>query len=314
MKFNPKAKLDRSRVQRRGGSGGSGGFRLPGGGSGGGGIPIPGGGGVIGIILVIVLLVVVSQCGGGLPLPGGDGSSTESADGTSLENCNEDAAQGDVSQPCRVLYSVNSIAEFWTDALPAQAGREYEEAQTHDFTGGISTRCGQASSAMGPFYCPADQTVYLDLAFFEDMLEGQLGATGGDFAEAYVIAHEYGHHIQNLTGVLTGAQSQQTGPKSPGVRVELQADCYAGVWAHHATTVADDGGEPFITELTGEDIAEAINAAQTVGDDYIQQRTQGRVNPEQWTHGSAEQRTEWFQTGLDSGQMSSCDTFTTDDL
>ncbi|MGH3508380.1 MAG: neutral zinc metallopeptidase, partial [Nocardioidaceae bacterium] len=145
-------------------------------------------------------------------------------------------------------------------------------------------------------------------------LEGQLGASGGDFAEAYVIAHEYGHHIQNLTGVLARAQSQQTGPKSPGVRVELQADCYAGVWAHHATTVADDGGQPFITELTDEDIAEAINAAQAVGDDYIQQRTQGRVNPEQWTHGSAEQRMRWFQAGLDSGQMSSCDTFATDDL
>jgi hypothetical protein len=313
MKFNPKAKLDRSRM-RRGGSSSGGGFRLPtGGGGGGGGLPIPGGGGIVGIIIVIVLLVVASQCGGGGLLPGGDGGSEDTSNQPS-EDCNQQAAEGNVSQRCAIEYSVNSLAEFWTDALPDQAGTEYQEAETVDFSGGVSTQCGQASSAMGPFYCPVDKTVYLDLTFFDDMLEGQLGATGGDFAEAYVIAHEYGHHIQNLTGVLAKAQSQQTGPKSPGVRVELQADCYAGVWTHHATTVEDDSGEVFITELTDEDIAEAINAAQAVGDDYIQQRTQGRVNPEQWTHGSAEQRMRWFQTGYESGQMDTCDTFSTDDL
>jgi predicted metalloprotease len=311
MKFNPKARLDRSRMRRRSGSAGGGGFRMPGGGGGGGGLPIPAGGGIVGIILVVVLLVVASQCGSGL-LPGG--GSGDTATEQTLEDCNRQAAEGNVSQRCKIEYSVNSLAEFWTDELPAQAGITYDEASTIDFSGGVNTQCGQASSAMGPFYCPPDQTVYLDLTFFDDMLEGRLGATGGDFAEAYVVAHEYGHHVQNLTGVLARAQSRETGPTSPGVRVELQADCYAGVWANHATTVADDEGEVFITELTDEDIAEAIDAAQAVGDDYIQQRTQGRVNPEQWTHGSAEQRMRWFQRGLESGQMSACDTFATDSL
>jgi predicted metalloprotease len=309
MKFNPKATLDRSRMRRRTGGASRGGLPMPGGG-GGGGLPIPAGGGIVGIVIVIVLLVVASQFGNGL-LPGG---STESSTDQVLEDCNRQAAEGTLSQRCKVEYSVNSLAEFWSDALPAQAGITYDEATTVDFTGGVETQCGQASSAMGPFYCPPDQTVYLDLTFFEDMLQGRLGATGGDFAEAYVVAHEYGHHVQNLTGVLARAQSRETGPTSPGVRVELQADCYAGVWANHATTVEDDEGEVFITALTDEDIAEAIDAARAVGDDYIQQRTQGRVNPEQWTHGSAEQRMKWFQRGLESGQMSTCDTFATDNL
>ena len=210
---------------------------------------------------------------------------------------------------------MNSISEFWSDALPAQAGIEYQEAVTNDFTGGVSTGCGQASSAMGPFYCPPDMAVYLDLTFFDDMLEGQLGASGGDFAEAYVIAHEYGHHVQNLTGVLERAQSRETGPTSPGVRVELQADCYAGVWANHATTVEDDAGEVFITELTEDDIAGARDAAAAVGDDRIQQRSQGRVDPERWTHGSAESRMRVVpERGFQTGQMSACDTFATNDL
>ena len=316
MKFNPKARLDRSRMKRRSGGGGGGSpFPMPSGGGGGGGLPIPGGGGIIGIIVVIVIMVVATQCSGVSNIPGLPGGSSDAgSDEASAEECNQQAEEGNLSQRCKIEYSVNSLAEFWTDTLPEQAGIEYVEATTVDFSGGVNTQCGQASSQMGPFYCPPDQTVYLDLTFFDDLLEGQLGAQGGDFAEAYVIAHEYGHHIQNLTGVLDRAQSQQTGPQSPGVRVELQADCYAGVWAHHATMVEDDQGEVFITELTDEDIEAAIDAAKTVGDDYIQQQTQGRVNPELWTHGSSEQRIAWFRTGLESGQLSSCDTFSTDNL
>jgi hypothetical protein len=155
----------------------------------------------------------------------------------------------------------------------------------------------------------AELAKHLDLTFFADMLEGQLGAKGGDFAEAYVIAHEYGHHVQDLLGTLARAQSRQTGPDSPGVKVELQADCYAGVWANHATTTEDADGEVFISELTQDDIAEAIDAAHAVGDDYIQQRTQGRVTPEQWTHGSSESRMQWFQTGFEAGSLDACNTF-----
>ena len=141
------------------------------------------------------------------------------------------------------------------------------------------------------------------------MLEGQLGAQGGDFAEAYVLAHEYGHHIQDILGTLGKNQSRETGPKSPGVRIELQADCYAGVWAHHATRSRTRTARPTSPRSPHEDITEAIDAAKAVGDDRIQQQTSGRVNAEQWTHGSAAAASKWFNVGYDSGDMRDCDTF-----
>jgi uncharacterized protein len=316
MKFNPKAKLDRSQVQdrrgqRRRGGGLSG---LPGGlggGSGGGGLPIPGGGtSIIGIVIVVVILIVASQCGGMDLLGGGDSGGDQQS---TIEQC-ESGADANESQDCAILASVNSIQAFWEDALPDQAGMAYSEADYVTFDGGTDSECGQASSAMGPFYCPNDTTVYLDLTFFQDMLVGQLGGKGGDFAEAYVLAHEYGHHIQDLEGTLQKYQSRETGPESPSVRIELQADCYAGVWAHAATTVEDEDGEVFILEITDEDISEAIDAATAVGDDRIQQQTSGRVNPEQWTHGSAAERVAWFKRGMASGDMDDCNTFASDAL
>lgn len=166
---------------------------------------------------------------------------------------------------------------------------------------------------MGPFYCPDDGGVYLDLGFFE-VLESRLGATGGDFAEAYVIAHEFGHHVQSLTGISAQVEDRE-GRGSDGVRLELQADCFAGAWAHHATrTAGGTGDEPIITSISDEDIAKAIDAAESVGDDYIQTRTPGNVTPETWTHGSSEQRARWFRRGLDTGEPDGCDTFATDDL
>jgi predicted metalloprotease len=315
MKFNPKARLDRSqnqdrRGQRRGGGGISG---LPGlgGSGGGGGLPIPGGGtGIVGIIIFIVILVVASQCGGMNVLGGGDGGSG-SQDST-IDKCQTGADTK--AQDCQILASVNSIQAFWTDELPDQAGKQYTEAPYVTFDGSTDSGCGQASAGMGPFYCPNDKIVYLDLTFFDDMLEHQLGATGGDFAEAYVLAHEYGHHIQDLLGTLAANQSRETGPTSPSVRIELQADCYAGVWAHGATTAEDESGNAYILDITDEDISEAINAAKAVGDDRIQQQTSGRVNPEQWTHGSATERVQWFKTGMASGDMSDCDTFASNAL
>ena len=306
MRFNPRARIDRRQVQDRRGSRSGGGFPMS---RGGGALPIPAGGGIGGILLVIILLVVMSRCGG-VGLPGGSSSDASSQE---LSRC-ETGADATRDRACRINLFANVIQGFWEDALPQQAGMEYQPAQTVLFTGSTTSGCGQASSAMGPFYCPPDQLVYLDTSFFSDMLQNELGAQGGDFAEGYVVAHEYGHHLQNLLGTMARAQSRETGPRSPSVRLELQADCYAGVWAHNATTVEDENGEVFITELTDEDISRAIDAATAVGDDRIQQRTSGRVDEEQWTHGSARERVRWFTTGLEEGRIDACDTFAPDAL
>ena len=307
MKINPKARIDRGRVRIR--RGGGGGFPMPTSrGGGGGGLPIPTGGGITGIVLVVVLLVVLAMCNGGVPgLNGGDDS------GQDVANC-ERGADTQNNDDCRYALFVTAIERFWEDDLPKQASVDYSPAQLQIFTGSTSSGCGQASAAMGPFYCPADKEVYLDRSFFQDMLQGELGAKGGPFAEAYVIAHEYGHHVQDLLGTMAKAQSRVTGPTSPSVRLELQADCYAGIWAHNATSVKDSEGNTFITDLTDDDIARAIDAATAGGDDRIQQRTQGHVNEEQWTHGSAEERVRWFTTGYEEGTLQACDTFSAGSL
>jgi len=198
------------------------------------------------------------------------------------------------------------VQDFWEGEI-SEGGGTYQPASFNVFTSSVSTACGQASSQVGPFYCPGDQGVYLDLGFFGD-LESKFGAQGGDFAEAYVIAHEYGHHVQHLTGQMERVQSRE-GADSDAVRLELQADCYAGLWANQATTIPDESGEPIITEITDADIAEGIDAAQVIGDDYIQERFQGSVTPETWTHGSSDQRQRWFRVGLDEGTVAACDTF-----
>ncbi|HEY1118715.1 MAG TPA: neutral zinc metallopeptidase, partial [Acidimicrobiales bacterium] len=179
---------------------------------------------------------------------------------------------------------------------------------TNFFTGSVTTGgCGSATSDVGPFYCPADQQIYVDLGFF-DVLEERFGASGGEFAEAYVLAHEYGHHVQNLLSVRA---ERGSGPESEAVRQELQADCFAGVWANHATTTPDPAtGEILIVELTEKDIQDALSAAAAVGDDRIQESATGQVDPHTWTHGSAEQRQRWFLTGYETGDPNRCDTFT----
>ena len=201
------------------------------------------------------------------------------------------------------------LLEYDWIATPDYVGPDRRKAPTTFFTGQVETGCGPATSAVGPFYCPPDQKVYIDLDFYAE-LQSKFGAKGGPFAEAYVIAHEYGHHIQNLLGTADQVKQGETGPNSGSVRLELQADCYAGVWAANATS----GPNPLIIELTQEDIRLGLDAAAAVGDDRIQKEMQGRINPDSWTHGSAAQRQRWFLQGFNTGEPTQCDTFNATEL
>jgi uncharacterized protein len=290
MRFDEKSRLDTSQVQdARGFPGGK--------------IAIGGGAGIIG--LIVALLLGLNQLGSGdSALPGMD--QIQGDNGTVQQEC-KTGADANNKQDCRVVAVVNSVQEFWTAELPNH-GRQYREAPTHLFTGATQTGCGQATSEVGPFYCPRDQTVYIDLDFYHE-LQSRFGASGGPFAQAYVLAHEYGHHVQDLLGTLDRVAGARQGAESGSVRLELQADCYAGIWANHATTTPGPDGSPLIVRLTREDIADGLNAAESIGDDRIQQQTQGQVNPETWTHGSSAQRQRWFLTGYQTGEPGRCDTF-----
>ena len=288
MDFEDRARLDTSQVRDRRGMGGGRGLAV-----GGGGL------GIVGLLIALALGVDPSALTGGDTSGFGEGAYSESASDLA-ERCRT-GADADRDVDCRVVGTVNSVQEYWGGAFPA-SGRPYEEATTELFEGGTSTGCGSATSAVGPFYCPADQGVYFDLGFFDE-LESRFGASGGPFAMAYVIAHEYGHHVQNLLGTSSRIDRTDRGPQSDAVRLELQADCYAGVWAANAVETG------FLTAVTDRDVADALSAASAVGDDRIQESTSGRVDPESWSHGSAEQRQRWFTTGLRSGDPGACDTF-----
>ena len=292
MRFRDDAQLDTSEIQdRRGASGGIGGKH----------IAVGGGAGLV-LMLIIVLL-------GGNPLSGGGPGQIQLGTGTGTD---ASAAQADASnlsadcktgsdanqkEDCRIVAVVNSVQDYWKSVVP-----NYAEAPTTFFTGQVSTACGPASTDVGPFYCPGDATVYIDLSFYTE-LQTRFGAKGGAFAEAYVIAHEYGHHVQDLDGTNDKVGNDREGPKSGSVRLELQADCYAGVWAAHATSTKQ------IDELTSADIADGLDAAAAVGDDRIQRSATGSVNPETWTHGSSAERQQWFTNGYKGGDRSSCNTF-----
>jgi len=292
MSFNPNARLDSSQVDDQRGRG-----------IGGRGVAIGGGG--LGLIIVLLYAVLTgsvpstSEAGALDQLinqtVGQGGPAPSSALATECQT-GADANQRD---DCRIVGYVNSVQAYWTDAF-ARSGQTYTPAKTRFFTGSLGTGCGAATTEVGPFYCPNDGYVYIDLGFFDE-LRTRFGAQGGSLAQGYVIAHEYGHHVQDLLGVLRGSAGAQ-GASGRSVRIELQADCYAGVWAAHAVDTN------YLQPLTDANIADALDAASAVGDDRIQAETQGQVNPETWTHGSSEQREHWFSTGYSGGDPSDCDT------
>jgi predicted metalloprotease len=321
MRFNDRARLDTSQVRdQRGSGGGIGG--MFGGGSGGGGLGNLGGlakgGGGLGIVIVIGFIIYsfVSGSGGSAgnvlnSMLGGSGVQAQT-DNTQLEaNC-KTGADANSNSDCALVAIVNSVQAYWTSQLQT-SGTTYRNAPTVWFTSSVQTGCGAASSGVGPFYCPADQHVYVDLAFFQT-LKSQFKANDEIFTQAYVLAHEYGHHIQNLLGTSDRVGSA-TGPTSGSVRLELQADCYAGAWGHNATTVPGSDGEILVQDITQADLNAALQAADHIGDDYIQTNLgSGRPNASTFTHGTSEQRRHWFTVGYQSGNPADCNTFDTDDL
>jgi len=287
MDFDDNVKLDPSQVEDVRGRG------FPGGGK-----AIGGGLGIVGLILALLFGGNLGDLVGG----GDSGQTGQLQPGTNISQQCRTGQDANQSEDCRVVGVVNSIQDYWADTF-ARSGQRYTPARTVLFSGAVQTGCGLATSEVGPFYCPPDQKVYLDLGFFQQ-LQSQFGAQGGPFAQAYVIAHEYGHHVQNLLGTMDRVGDDRQGPQSGSVRLELQADCYAGVWAKHAV---DTG---FYTEpFSQSEINQALDAAAAVGDDRIQKRATGQINPEAWTHGSSEQRVHWFSTGYETGNPNACDTF-----
>jgi len=289
MRFRPNARLDPSQVEDVRGRGGG----LPG-----GGLAVGGGGlGLVGVLIYVALqLLSGGQAGGALgPLDGQTVSSQPP--GQVLGASCATGADANAKEDCRIVGYINSIQAYWGRTLQG-----YTPAKTVFFTGATQSGCGTASTDTGPFYCPVDKKVYIDLDFFKE-LRDRFGASTGPLAQAYVLAHEYGHHVQDLVGTLDRIGNDRQGENSASVKSELQADCFAGVWANHAQQTG------YLTKVTSADVKDALSAAAAVGDDRIQQQTQGQVNRDTWTHGSSAERTHWFSTGWQTGDPNRCSTF-----
>jgi predicted metalloprotease len=295
MTLNENASVDTSQVRDVGASGGGlGGRGLP--------IPIGGGGGWIGLV-VLLLMVAGGVVGGKSLFGGGGGGGTQ----TPVE-CGKDQPDRFNNVKCRDAAYINSIQAYWQDGLPKAFNRQYQEVDTVFFDQSVDTGCGPADSGVGPFYCPEDDLVYIDVSFWNE-LATRFGA-GGTFAQAYVLAHEYGHHVQDLIG--TEAQVHDEMQRDPSrsnalsITLELQADCYAGVWAKHAQGTTDANGIPLFTSVTQADVNQALTAAAAVGDDAIQKKMGGSVDESKFTHGSSAQRDQAFNQGFNSGEPKAC--------
>jgi len=297
MSFNEGTRLDPNRVQRRGPGGAKGGMAI--------------GGGIGGLIIVILALIAgvdpsVFNLDSGTSGLGGAGAVQDDTAQKDFEARCKTGASASQYADCRVLAVVESLDAYWTDALPA-AGFTHALPGIVVFDQSTSTTCGTASSSTGPFYCPPDQTLYVDTTFFDSLSE--FGYQNGNLAEAYVVAHEYGHHIENELGIFDIANRSGSGANSDSVKVELMADCLAGVWAGHAASTTDANGVTLIKPLTQSDVDDALSAAAAVGDDRIQQQATGHVDESGFTHGSAAERTAAFTTGYTKGTATACDTF-----
>lgn len=285
MTFNPDADLSNNTTRRRGRT-----------------AAIAGGGGVG----VLGLLALIAGPLLGIDLSGLFGGSTGGAPGSSegsvIENC-ETGQDANEDVDCRMAGAQVALDAFWGENVDG-----YVAPTLTVVDGSTPTQCGTASNAVGPFYCPPEQGVYVDPTFFELMRE-QFGASAGNLAQLYIVGHEWGHHIQNLIGTMEQYPNNGTGPGSNGVRMELQADCYAGAWIGRMTEQTDADGDAYLQKPTETQIEDALNAASAVGDDHIQEQA-GFQNPESWTHGSSEQRKYWFALGYTEGLGVCAETFT----
>ena len=301
MTFNEGMRIDTSTTSSSGGGGGGGG---------GGRMAI--GGGIGGLLIVVIALFLGVDPGTVLPQSGGGSGQYDAqeidAGGFDTSQCKTGKDANDIVE-CNVIATGNSVDGVWAQLLPG-----YTRPKVRLFKGGVQTACGPASTEVGPFYCPGDKTAYFDTDFFQVLVD-QFGSSGGPLAREYVVAHEFGHHVQDLQGTIDRAQQGAGGAEGNSVRTELQADCYGGVWAHYAAITKQEGTDvTFLEPLTDKDIQDALSAASSVGDDRIQQSSTGRVNPESWTHGSSAARQYWFTEGYRTGDPNKCDTFSASDL
>lgn len=290
MTFNENARLNTSGTTR-GGRGAAIGGGL-------------GGFGIIGAIIYFMITGQVPDLGTAIQAPAHEQS------GQSLEEMCQTGADANENVECRMVAGKNSLDDYWSSQLPGEVGIRYSPPSLTLFSGSVQTACGTGSSQMGPFYCPGDQGIYIDVSFFEQL--DRMGAENEALAQLYILAHEYGHHIQLLTGDLSKVDHRSSGETSSMVRSELQADCLAGAWVHNAAYTADEAGTTFMVPPTQAELEDALIAAQAVGDDKIMENAGMQANPDNFSHGSADKRMEWLTKGINGGTYGTCDTWSID--